>query len=94
MDSRHSLEMSASREEFLRLLPAAVACVFTTSGETFHGHDGTCGWRIRLTPLADHRVGSVAVPRHRVEIVIEARSEAEAEAFMARFRRAFMRAGG
>jgi hypothetical protein len=88
------MEMSISREEFFRLLPAAVASVFTVNGDTLRGHDGTCGWLIRLTPLADHRLGSVVVPRHRVEIVLEARSEAEGAAFMERVGRAFLRGGG
>jgi hypothetical protein len=94
MDVQQSLEMGLSREEFLRLLPAAVASDFTVNGGTFHGQDGVCRWHIRLTPLADHRVGSVAVPRHRVEIVLQGCTEAEAEVFMARFHRAFLRGGG
>jgi len=49
---------------------------------------------IRLVPLADHRVGSVVVPRHRVEIVLEGYSKEDENAFMNRFHRAFMRGGG
>jgi hypothetical protein len=93
MHFRHSLEMSLSREEFFRLLPAAVGS-FVVDGETIRPPDGSRRWIIRLAPLADHRVGSVTVPRHRVEIVVESGSEAEAEAFLERFRRGFLRGGG
>lgn len=93
MSIHRDLEMSISREEFFRLLPAAVGS-FVVDGDTIRTPDGTGGWLIRLMPLADHRAGSVVVPRHRVEIVVEACSEVEGEAFMARFHRAFMRGGG
>lgn len=93
MAFRHSVEMSLSREEFFRLLPAA-AGPFEVSGDTTRGEAGACRWRIGLTRLADRRVGSVIVPRHLVDIVIEGCSEAEAQAFMERFRRGFLRGGG
>ena len=88
-----SLEMSLQREEFFRLLPGAVP-VCEVDGDTVRwtegGHDGT----IRLVPLPDRRLGSVVVPRHRVEIALEAWTEAEGEAFLDRFHRAFLRGGG
>jgi len=93
MDFRYTVEMSISREEFLRFLPAAVGS-FVVNGDEVRRSDGNRGWVIRLVPLADHRVGSVVVPRHRVEIVLEGCSEADADAFMNRFHRAFMRGGG
>ena len=93
MDVRHSLEMSLSREEFFRLLPAAVGA-FVVDGDTVRPSDARGGWVIRLVPLADHRLGSVVIPRHRVEIAIESRSEEEASAFMNRFHRALLRGGG
>ena len=93
MDFQRAMEMSLSREEFLRLLPAAVGS-FVVNGDEVRRSDGNRGWVIRLVPLADHRVGSVVVPRHRVEIVLEGYSEADADAFMNRFHRAFIRGGG
>jgi len=93
MPVRHTLEMSLTREEFFRFLPAAVGS-FVVDGDTIRPPGGTGGWLIRLTPLADHRAGSVVVPRHLVEIVLEGWGEAEADAFMARFHRAFLRGGG
>ena len=93
MDFHRSLEMSVSREEFFRFLPAA-AGAFDVDGELVRGADGDRTWAIRLVPLADRRLGSVDLPRHRVEIILEGYSEAEGEAFMERFHRAFLRGGG
>jgi hypothetical protein len=93
MDFRRSLEMSLSREEFFRLLPAAVG-EFEADGDSVRGAERNGTWVIRLIQLADHRVGSVAIARHRVEISVEALTEAEAEAFMDRFHRGFLRGGG
>jgi hypothetical protein len=93
MTFHRSLEMSISREEFFRLLPAAVGR-FEVDGDAVRWSDDDRGWTIRLVPLADRRLGSVVVPRHRVEIALEACSEAEGEAFMNRFHRSFLRGGG
>ena len=93
MAFRRSLEMSLVREEFFRLLPGAVgAC--EVDGDTVRWSEGGRGGTIRLVPLEDRRLGSVVVPRHRVEIALEVCSEAEGEAFMGRFHRAFLRGGG
>ena len=93
MRVHRTLEMSLSREEFFRFLPAAVG-PFRVDGDMVRRTDGIPAWAIRLVPLADHCVGSIVVPRHRVDIVLEGCTEAEGEAFMHRFHRAFMRAGG
>jgi hypothetical protein len=93
MRLQHSAEMSLSREEFFRLLPAAVGR-FEESGNTVRGYAGGCRWSIGVVRLDDRRAGSVVVPRHRVDLVIEGCAEAEAEAFMERFRRGFLRGGG
>jgi hypothetical protein len=93
MNFHLNLEMSITREEFFRLLPAAVG-PFVTAGDVIRPSDGHRRWAIHLIPLADHRIGSVVVPRHRVGIVLEGCSQAGAEAFMERFRRAFLRGGG
>ena len=93
MDFRRTLEMSVSREEFFRFLPTG-EMAFHVDGELVSWSEGGRRRTIRLRPLADRRLGSVALPRHRVEIVLEAGSEAEAAAFMERFHRAFLRGGG
>lgn len=87
------LEMGVSREEFFRLLPAAVsACA--VDGDTVRWSEGGRSGTIRLFRLEGRRLGSVEIPRHRVEIALEVCSEAEGEAFLIRFHRAFLRGGG
>jgi hypothetical protein len=87
-----SLEMSVSLEEFLRLLAAVGP--FEVEGATARSLEPGPTWTIRLVPLPPRQLGSVAVPRHRVEIEIDGASEAEGEALVGRFRRAFLRGGG
>ncbi len=91
-----SLEMSLSREEFLRLLPAAVGQAAVQEGTDGHfsGRDGERRWVLRLVPLAARRLGSVVLPCHRVEIRLDSYSDNEAKAFLARFHRGFQRGGG
>lgn len=89
-----SLDMSLSREEFLRLLPAAVGPVTVEEDGVFVGGDAPQRWTLRLVPLADRHLGSVILPCHRVEIRFDGYSEMAAEAFMARFHRGFQRGGG
>ena len=94
--------MTISREEFLRLLPDvvgpfAVDAISEAPVVVLVGHASVLARRraaIRLVPLPDLRFGSVAMRRHRVDITLDDCSEAEGEAFMARFRRAFLRGGG
>jgi hypothetical protein len=93
MRLHRTLEMSLGREEFFRLLPAAVES-FSVDGDMVRPSGGHRGWVIRLVAMADHTLGSAVVPRHRVEIALDVRSEADAEAFMERFLRAFLRGGG
>jgi hypothetical protein len=85
--------MSLVREEFFRLLPGAVSS-FVVDGDTVRWTESGRGGTIRLVRLAPLRLGSVVMPRHRVEIALEADSETEGEAFLARFHRAFLRGGG
>ena len=95
MSDSLSLEMTLSREEFLRLLPGAVGLAAATEdGGGFRGWDGARRWTIRLIPLVDLRLGSVNLPRHRIEIQLEGFSKGEVAAFMARFHRGFQRGGG
>jgi len=93
MTIRHGLEMTISRDEFLRLLPGAVGA-FAADGDVLQGTHAGHRWAIRLTPLAPAFMGGVAVPRHRVDITLAGHSETEADAFMERFHRGFLRGGG
>ena len=85
--------MSLLREEFFRLLPRAVPA-FEVEGDTVLWSEGGRDGAIHLALLENRRLGSVVIPRHRVEIALEGCSEAEGELFMERFCRAFLRGGG
>ena len=85
--------MTLLREEFFRLLPGVVR-TYDVEGETVCWSEEGCDGTIRLVRLEGRRLGSVDLPRHGVEIALEGCSEAEGEAFMARFHRAFLRGGG
>ena len=90
-----SLEMSISRAEFLRLLPSAVGVAAIQEADgVFSEGDGERRWTLRLIPLPDRCLGSVVLPRHRVDLHFRGYPEEEREAFMARFHRGFQRGGG
>jgi hypothetical protein len=93
MAFRRSLEMTLSREEFLRLLPAAVPA-FNVDGDAVSWSNEGRLQTIRLIRLTPRRMASAVLSRHRVEITLHACTEEEGEAFMARFHRAFLRGGG
>jgi hypothetical protein len=89
------LEMSISREEFARLLPAAVGrAVSMDEDGSFRGSEAGRSWSIRLLALPQRDLGSVRLPRHQVEIRFGGFSQPEADAFMLRFHRGFLRGGG
>jgi len=93
------LDMSISRPDFLRRLPAAVGLELVPelaqeADGRIHGREGGGRWSIRLEALADRQLARVVLPRHRVEIGLEGYGDAEAEVFMARFLRAYQRGGG
>ena len=87
-------EMGISRAEFLRLLPAAVGhAPFRVEGDEIHG-DGAPSWRIKLREMPKRQIALVALPVLDVELVIDAPSGANAQAFVDRFLLGFQRAGG
>src|SRR5512144_908759 len=88
-------EMSISREDFLRSLPAAVEhAAFRVSGSEFGFARDARGWRIVRTQLPDLEIGLIALPRQRVEIFLTGYDEAASRQFLERFERYFRRAGG
>ena len=92
--SHFHYEMGITRADFLRLLPAAVAhAPFRIEGDEIHG-DGALSWRIKLRKLPERRIALVALPVLEVELLIDAPSGTEAQAFVDRFLLAFQRAGG
>ena len=95
MPFHRSFETSAGREEVLRALASLLdSCEVRADGDVIRWSDLAARGTIRLIPLGDRRLGSVALPRCRVEIVLDGCSDAESAAFMARCERAFLRGGG
>ena len=88
-------DMTVSREEFQRSLPAAVAgASFRTSGNVISSEASSPGWRIELKPLEDLRIGLLALPRHRVTVHLNGYTPEQAEGFLRRFELYFRRGGG
>ena len=88
-------DMTITRADFSRLLPAAVNHVqFDEKDSAFSHGDGVRGWRIDLTPLPLLQIGLIRLERHHVEFNFSGYSPKEIEAFMARFEMYFRRGGG
>jgi hypothetical protein len=88
-----TLEMSISREEFLRHLRLAFGPC-EADGDMIRCSYNDRRVTIRLFPLPPRQLGPVVVARHLVEIAFDAPPGAETRTFMERFHRAFMRGGG
>lgn len=90
-----SFEMTVTRAEFLRLLPAAVGgSTFVEELDAFLHRDPNRFWRIGFLPLPELRIGLIRLVRHRVEFQFEGYAVDEIEAFMARFELYTRRGGG
>jgi hypothetical protein len=88
-------EMTTTRADFRRLLPAAVNHVcFIEEGGAFVHHDGGRTWRIGIKPLPQLRLGLVRLERHQIDLAFEGYSAGEIEDFMTRFELYFRRGGG
>ncbi len=88
-------EMTITRSEFLRSLPAAVDHVaFAADGGDIRSLDHAHAWRITLTPLPDLRIALIRLGRFRVEIFLTGYDEARTRRFLERFELYFRRAGG
>lgn len=90
------IEMTITRDEFLRLLPRAVDhAPFTESPAGFELRAGDKLWRIGFEAMPDLRPGGlIRMRRHRVSFEFEGHSEAEIEARLKRFELYFRRGGG
>lgn len=90
-----SIEMTVTRADFLRLLPAAVSgVVFVEERAAFLHRDRHRSWRIAFEPLPEMRIGLIRLERHRIGFQFEGYAEDEIEVFMARFELHFRRGGG
>jgi hypothetical protein len=90
-----SYEMALTRDDFLRLLPAAVGSApFRVDGDEIVSQGSSPGWRIRLEDRPPRRLGPVGIPVLAVSLRLEGATAQEAKAFEARFLLGFQRAGG
>ncbi len=94
-----AFEMTISRADFVRLLPAAVGHQpFDETVNVFSGIEhqpaGARGWKIELLPLPALRIGAIHLERHRVQINFDGYAEADVAAFLTRFELYFRRGGG
>jgi len=88
-------DMTITRADFRRLLPAAVNHVpFTEEKDAFVHENGVRSWRIGFAPLPQLRIGLIRLERHHVGFEFTGYSAAEIEAFMVRFEMYFRRGGG
>ena len=92
---RREFDMALTREDFLRLLPAAVGGVpYRVEGDEIASGGGEPAWRIRLEARPPRAFGPVGIPVLAVALTIEGATEARAAAFLDRFLLGFQRAGG
>lgn len=90
-----SIEMTVTRADFLRLLPAAVSgVVFVEERAAFLHRDRHRSWRIAFEPLPELRIGLIRLERHRVGFAFKGYLETEIDAFMTRFELHYRRGGG
>lgn len=88
-------EMSITRADFRRLLPAAVNHVaFVEEDRAYTYTESGRGWRIGFEPLPLLRLGLIRLVRHQVDIKFSGYSARDIEDFMARFEMYFRRGGG
>lgn len=84
-------DATTTREDFVRLLPAATGDVeFGESDGVFCGR----GWRIRLMPIPPLEIGLVRLARHHVEIEFDGMTADQQDRFMRRFALHYQRGGG
>lgn len=90
----HVFDMTLSRADFLRILPALAGAPFREEAGWFRSADPDGPWAIRLTPLAPIALGALVLERQRVQLALAGLGAAAEAAFLARFWLHFQRGGG
>jgi len=91
----YEYDMALTRDDFLRLLPVAVAhAPYRIDGDEISGNDAKLAWHITLEPRPVRRIALLALPALDVKIVIDTASSEAAKHFIERFLLGFQRAGG
>ena len=88
-------EMSVTHADFFRSLPNALqgeACSIEGSSVSIQSSAGT--WTIELGPEGRRNIALLSLPRTQVKLKFENYSELDRQNAIARFDRAFQRAGG
>jgi hypothetical protein len=93
MRCRQGTTLSSGRRARSRGGAAVGHAPFRIEGDEIHG-DGALSWRIKLRKLPQRRIALVTLPVLDVELVIDASSGTEAQAFVDLFPLGFQRAGG
>lgn len=98
-DAKQTFEkdMSLTLTEFVRALPKAVQGVVTRTSKSklsFLVDYEDSAVVIHCRPMANRRLGSLSLPRLKVEIELSGFDEAETGQFFNRFDLAFLRMGG
>ncbi len=90
-----SFEITLSRADFVRLLPAAVGNdQFVDEGTVFRHEERHRSWRIDIKSLAELRMGQMRMERYRLSFSFEGYPDTEIDQFMSRFEVNFRRGGG
>ena len=90
-----TFEISLTRADFQRLLPAAVGGDrFVDGGRVFRHEEEQRSWCISFDPLPELKLGTVRLERHQLTFVFDGYTEDEIERFMVRFELYFRRGGG
>lgn len=88
-------QMTITRADFLRLLPAAVKhAPFVEEAAAFVYREDERSWRIGFEPLPLLRLGLIRLERHQLDFAFSGYSEQEIADFMGRFEMYFRRGGG
>ncbi len=88
-------EMGYTHADFLRLLPKAVGTAdIRVDGPTVEIRDGVRRLRLDLAPETVRRLGHFRLPVTRVRLSFFGYGEAEREAALERFWRAYQKGGG
>ena len=86
--------MTITREELLRLLPAALGPGLVAEGDGFRRQEGGRSLRITVNEMPPLVLGAISLARLRVEVAFEGYSCGEKAACLQQFRRATQRGGG
>jgi hypothetical protein len=88
-------EMTITCDDFMRILPKAIGShEFAVSGQQIFFSNKIYTMRIKLSDQQQWGIGSLTLPRLRVEISLENCSEAEANAAIGQFDRSYQKGGG